>query len=96
MDEGFLQRIYVIVLLTVLPIALYLAVGKPVGLLKLAGAIEASHIPIVTGLTLYLNHRLLPAELRPSWPVFGLTALAGLFFATFAIIYLYRLLVPPN
>ena len=82
-----LRRAYVVVLLTVLPIGLYLVAGQPVALLKLAGAIEAAHIPVVAGLTLYVNHRLLPPELRPSWPVFAATALAGLFFAAFAVFY---------
>ncbi len=93
-DEAFWQRVYVVVLVTLLPIALYLLMGEPVGLLKLAGAIEAAHIPVVTGLTLYLNHRLLPADLRPSWPVFAATLLAGLFFAIFATVYVIGLVAP--
>ncbi len=43
-------------------------------------------------MTLYLNRRQLPADLRPSWPVFAATALAGLFFAAFAAIYVFRLM----
>jgi hypothetical protein len=61
-------------------------------LLQTAGAIEAAHIPIVTGLTLYLNYRMLPKELSPSKFTFGATAVAGIFFAVFAVIYLYQLL----
>ena len=68
--------------------------GKPVSLLKLAGAIEAAHIPVLAGLILYLNHRVLPADLRPSWPTFVVTALAGIFFALFAMVYLYQLVAP--
>ncbi len=48
----------------------------------------------MTALTLYLNHRLLPADLRPSWPILAATVLAGLFFAAFAVLYLFRLVVP--
>ena len=70
---------------------LYLTFGKLVGLLKLAGAIEAAHIPVLAGLILYLNHRALPADLRPSRLTFAITALAGIFFALFAIVYLYQL-----
>jgi hypothetical protein len=66
-DEQFLKDSLIIGLVTLVPMALLLRVGKPVGLLKLSGAIEAAHIPIVTGLTLYLNHRPLPLDLRPSW-----------------------------
>jgi hypothetical protein len=90
-DETFWQRAYVVVLVTLLPIALYLIAGKPVTLLKLAGAIEAAHIPIVAALTLYLNHRFLPVDLRPSWPVSAATALAALFFAAFAGFYVFSL-----
>jgi hypothetical protein len=43
-------------------------------------------------LTLYLNRHQLPAGLRPSWPVFAATAFAGLFFAAFAAIYVFRLM----
>ncbi|RUR75960.1 Nramp family divalent metal transporter [Chlorogloeopsis fritschii PCC 9212] len=91
-NEKFLQRVYIVVLLVILPIAVYLFFGQPVGLLQTAGAIEAAHIPIVTGLTLFLNHRMLPKELRPSKIIFGGTAIAGIFFAVFAVIYLLQLL----
>lgn len=64
-EEKFLKKAFLIVLLTLLPITLYLIFGEPVALLKIAGAIEAAHIPVVTGLMLYLNHRTLPADLRP-------------------------------
>jgi len=91
-QEKFLQRFYIIVLLVALPIAVYLFFGQPIGLLQTAGAIEAAHIPIVTGLTLYLNHQMLPKELRPSKFILGGTVLAGIFFAVFAVIYLLQLL----
>ena len=81
-------------LFTLLPIELYLIFGEPVALLKIAGAIEAVHIPVVTGLMLYLNRRTLPADLRPSWFAFAMTALAGLFFAAFAVIYLISQIAP--
>ncbi|MEA5626782.1 Nramp family divalent metal transporter [Nostoc sp. UHCC 0251] len=91
-NEKFLQRVYIVVLLVALPIAVYLFFGEPVGLLQTAGGIEAAHIPIVTGLTLYLNHRMLPKKLQPSKIIFGGTAIAGIFFGVFAIIYLLQLL----
>ena len=90
-NEKFLQRFYIIVLLTALPIAIYLIFGEPVSLLQMAGGIEAAHIPIVTGLTLYVNHRMLPKELRPSKFIWGGTVIAGIFFACFAVIYLLQL-----
>ena len=90
-DEKVLKQIFVIVLLTLLPIALYLIIGNPVQLLKVAGAIEAAHIPIVTGLVLYLNKTFLPKELQPSTITFLITILAGLFFAVFAGLYILQL-----
>jgi len=90
-NEKFLRKFYIVVLLAALPIAIYLFFGQPVGLLQTAGAIEAAHIPIVTGLTLYLNHRMLPKDLRPSKVIFAGTVIAGLFFAVFAVIYLLQL-----
>lgn len=90
-NETFLRKFYIAVLLAILPIAVYLFFGEPVGLLQTAGAIEAAHIPIVTGLTLYLNHRMLSDKLRPSGFTFWGTVIAGLFFAAFAVIYLLQL-----
>jgi Mn2+/Fe2+ NRAMP family transporter len=91
-DEKFLKDAIVIGLVTLVPMGLFLLVGKPIGLLKVSGAIEAAHVPIVTGLTLYLNHRSLPPDLRPTWFTFAVTVLAGLFFVAFAAIYLFRLI----
>lgn len=90
-DEEFLRKAFVIGLVTIIPIGLYLAIGNPVTLLKIAGAIEAIHIPIVTGLILYLNHKILPDGLRASLPVVIMTSIAGLFFAAFAVFYLLQL-----
>ncbi|CAA9430112.1 MAG: hypothetical protein AVDCRST_MAG74-3637 [uncultured Pyrinomonadaceae bacterium] len=93
-NEKFLKKAFAVVLVTLLPIALYLIFGEPVALLKIAGVIEAAHIPVVTGLMLYLNHRTLPEDLRPSRISFAVTALAGVFFAAFAVIYLVSLIAP--
>lgn len=41
---------FVIVVVTILPITLYLVVGELITLLKLFGEIEARHIPAATGL----------------------------------------------
>jgi hypothetical protein len=86
-----LKNAFGIGLVTLDPLTLFLIVGQPVGLLKLSGAIGAAHIPFVIGLTLYLNQRLLPPELRPPWFTFAITALARLFFVGFAAIYLSQL-----
>jgi hypothetical protein len=90
MSDVVLRRVFVIVLVTALPIAVYLATGNPVGLLKAAGAIEAAHIPIVTALTLYLNRTRLPAGLRPSGLTFFACVVAGGFFLVFAVLYVIQ------
>jgi Mn2+/Fe2+ NRAMP family transporter len=90
-DREFVRKVCTITVATAAPILLFWAFGKPVGLLKVAGAIEAAHIPVLTILTLHLNRRELPQQLQPSRPVFLFTAAAGLFFAVFAAIYGYQL-----
>jgi Mn2+/Fe2+ NRAMP family transporter len=90
--ETIVRRAFVIGLVTVLPIGVYLLIGEPVELLKIAGAIEAGHIPIVTFLTLYLNRTQLPAPLRPGVLSTAAAAAAGLFFAGFATYYVAQLI----
>jgi Mn2+/Fe2+ NRAMP family transporter len=90
-SEAFLKKLFVFILVTVLPIALYLWIGEPVQLLQIAGVIEGAHIPVLAVLILFLNHKKLPAELRPSLFTTILTALAGVFFAVFAVVYLLQL-----
>lgn len=91
LEPNRLRRLFVVVLTAALPLALYLTIGEPVTLLKIAGAIEAVHIPLVTALTLYLNRTRLPAALRPSSPTFAAAVLAGAFFLVFAVLYLRSL-----
>lgn len=90
-NQKFLEKIFVIVLLALLPIITYAIVGEPVGLLKAAGVIEACHIPIVAFLILYLNYKTLPSGLRPNWLSITATGLAGLTFALFALVYILQL-----
>ena len=90
-DEVFLKKFFVVVLVTVLPVIVYLLIGEPITLLKIAGAIEAAHIPVVAGLTLYLNQKKLPVDLRPGLFTLTMTAAAGLFFALFAAVYVLQL-----
>ncbi|HEX5541326.1 MAG TPA: Nramp family divalent metal transporter [Micromonospora sp.] len=86
-----IRRWIVLLGLAVAPTALYLVVGQPVTLLKAAGAIEAAHIPVVAGLTLYLNHRDLPRRLRPGPVAITGTSIAGLFFVAFTAFYLWTI-----
>jgi len=86
-----LRRLFVGIVTAALPIGLYLLVGEPIGLLQLAGVIEAAHIPVLAGLTLYLGRRELPADLRPSRFTFFMTALAAGFFAVFAALFIAQI-----
>lgn len=90
--EARLRRIYALVLLSLAPALVVVLIGQPVALLKLAGAIEAAHIPVVAVLTLTINRRLLPAPLRPSRFTLVATGVAAAFFAAFAGVYLAQLL----
>ena len=89
--EKTLNKFFVIVLVTVIPIGVYLVMGEPVGLLKIAGAIEACHIPFLAGLILYLNHKELPADLKAGRFTTIMTVVAGLFFVAFAVVYLIQI-----
>ncbi len=90
-NTAFLQKIFVIVLLAIFPAILYLLTGEPVGLLKLAGVIEACHIPVVAILILYINRTQLPEGLRPSAFSSIATGIAGLTFVVFAVAYILSL-----
>jgi len=85
------KRRFVLILLTVIPILAFVIAGDPVALLKLAGIIEAAHIPVVTAAILYLNKKKLRKELQPSNVVFSLTLLSGISFAIFAILYIVQI-----
>jgi len=91
LSSGRLKVVILVGVLTVIPATTYLLVGNPVQLLQLAGGIEAIHIPLVTGLVLYLNRKALPTPLQASDISFWGTVLAGLFFGGFAVIYLLQL-----
>jgi hypothetical protein len=91
LTEKLIRRLVVVVLVTILPIVMYLFVGEPVQLLKIGGAIEVFDIPILVALVIYLNYRTLPTSLHPSKFAVGMTVVAGLFFSTFAAIYILQL-----
>ncbi len=91
LDGDRFQRWTVIGLLAVAPTVLYLSTGEPVGLLKLAGAIEAIHIPVVAILTLMLNRTQLPRVLRPGPVAITGTLVGALFFLAFAAFYAFGL-----
>jgi Mn2+/Fe2+ NRAMP family transporter len=70
-----------VLVLTVLPAALVLWVHSPVWMVKVGGVAQALMLPVIAIGTLYLRHRRLPAEARPS-----LAITAGLWFASLVMI----------
>lgn len=78
-------------LLCVAPFTVFVAAGEPVGLLQVAGVIEAIHIPIIAGLTLYMNSSTLPGALKPSLSTIIINVVACSFFLGFAALYLAQL-----
>ncbi|WBB55964.1 Nramp family divalent metal transporter [Verrucosispora sp. WMMD573] len=83
-------RVAVVGWLAVLPFTVFLIFGDPVGLLTVAGSIEALHIPLVAALVLWLNRRTLPAALRAGRVATGLVVIAIVFFTSFAMYYLWQ------
>ncbi|MBQ1027420.1 Nramp family divalent metal transporter [Micromonospora sp. C95] len=83
-------RVAVVGWLAVLPFTVFVIFGDPVGLLTVAGSIEALHIPLVAALVLWLNRRTLPAALRAGRVATGLVVIAIVFFAGFALYYLWQ------
>lgn len=91
LEPKSLQKIIVISVLAIIPILVYQLAGEPVMLLKIAGVIEACHIPVVAAFIVYLNYKKLPEGLKPS--VFSMTATigAGITFTVFAAVYILQL-----
>jgi Mn2+/Fe2+ NRAMP family transporter len=68
---------------TVVPVALILAIGSPVQMVKWAGVAQAMMLPIIGLGAVYLRHKRLPAVLTP-----GYAATAGLWVAAAAMFVL--------
>lgn len=91
-DEAYLRKRILWVLLAAIPMAVYLFAGEPIVLLQAAGIIEAIHIPIIAGLTLYINIKTLPVGLKPSKISVTINIIACLFFMGFAGLYVIQLI----
>lgn len=91
LEDARLQKTIGITVLGVIPVIVYLLAGEPVALLKIAGVIEACHIPVVAAFIVYLNYKKLPAGLKPSLFSFIATIIAGLTFTVFAVLYIFQL-----
>ncbi len=87
-----LRNAYVFVVLTAAPIAAFFAVRDPVSILSVGGIVSAAHMPLVVGLTLWLNQRRLPREFRPGPVWFTATLGVVLFYGFFSAIYFIGLL----
>lgn len=89
-----LKNIYILIVLTLIPIIVFLALRDPVDILSVAGIITAAHLPIVVTLTLYLNVKRLPRSLGPGIFFIASTLVAILFYGFFSILFFYNLLSP--
>jgi manganese transport protein len=58
------RRLFVVVL-TVVPAALYLVLASPVRMVVAGGIAQSVMLPVFAGATLYLRHRALPPEIAP-------------------------------
>lgn len=90
-NEDYLRKRILWILLTVIPLIVFIFAGEPIGLLQVAGIIEAIHIPIIAGLTLYMNASSLPKPLRPGTGTIVVNIAACVFFISFATLYLIQL-----
>ncbi len=88
-----LKTAYIVIVLTALPILVFLLLRNPVDILSIAGIITAAHLPVVVILTLYLNLTRLPRSLGPGLWSIAATVLAILFYGFFSIFFFYDLLL---
>ena len=66
-------RNWFIVLLTAIPVCLFLFFASPVWMVKVGGIAQAAMLPVIGLGTLYLRHRRLPNEIAPArWVTLGL------------------------
>ena len=87
-----LKRMYVVVVLTGVPLLVFFLLRDPVRILSIGGIISAAHMPVVVLLTLHVNRRHLPEPLRPGFIWSAIMILVGLYYAIFAGFYFYGLL----
>jgi Mn2+/Fe2+ NRAMP family transporter len=87
-----LKTIYILVVLTAMPIIVFLLLRNPVDILSVAGIITAAHLPIVVILTLYLNVSRLPRRLGPGIFSIATMLIAILFYGFFSVFFFYDLL----
>jgi Mn2+/Fe2+ NRAMP family transporter len=87
-----IKTVYILLVLTAIPIIVFLLLRNPVDILSVAGIITAAHLPVVVSLTLYLNTSRLPRTLGPGPVWIASTLVAVLFYGFFSIFFFYDLL----
>lgn len=90
-DRSTLTAWYAVGVTAILPLGVLAVVRNPVDILSVGGIVAAVHTPVVVALTLLLNRRHLPPEVRPGWLTTAGMVLAGLWYGGFAVIYLLSL-----
>lgn len=69
------------------PMLLAWLVPRPVEVLSAGGIIAGAHTPLIVFVTLYLNRKRLPRDVRPGVFLTSSMVLAGVFFMAFAALY---------
>jgi Mn2+/Fe2+ NRAMP family transporter len=87
-QEKFLKNGYLLIVLTVIPIAIYSMTGDPVRLLQISGTIEILLIPVIAVFVLMMNRKFLPEKLQPGKFKVALVIAATLCFTTCIALYL--------
>ncbi|WBB50272.1 Nramp family divalent metal transporter [Verrucosispora sp. WMMA2044] len=90
-DRETLKNAYAVVVVTALLILVFLLVRQPVDILSVAGVVAAVHTPVLVVLTLLLNRRHLPPELRPNAFTTTAAGFAAVWYGAFAAVYLLNL-----
>lgn len=86
-DQMFLRRVATVVVVTLAPLIVLWAVRDPVTILDVGGIITAIHTPVFIVLTLIVNRRSVPKDLRAGWPITVLMVLAGVFYLGFGLFF---------
>lgn len=90
-ERAKLRNAYAVTIGAVIPVIVLFLVQNPVDILSVAGVVAAAHTPVVVFLTLYLNLKRLPQNLKPGAFSIGLMIVSGLFFTAFAVYHFANL-----
>lgn len=82
-----LKRLYVLSITGIAPAIILLVFKDPVQVMSVSGIIAALHTPFIVMISLWVNRRLLPKDLRPGLFSSSAMILSGMFYMVFAVLY---------